>query len=106
MKIDLSLITFDNDMYQTDLPDGSIIVFNLIDESLYNIDYSYRHVETNIKRINIEIIDLEGNSVMCPCVIGMGNDLMQVNTLHTEYEGKVLNNENMQFCEVEVYDKE
>lgn len=101
MTIDLSKITFENDFFSTMLPDGKYLILNKIDESM-----KYQDVEVvcNIKVINIEIRDTDDNATPCPCVIGIGNDIMQINTDHTEYEGEVLTPDNMVFCTIEVYE--
>lgn len=101
MTIDLSKITFENDFFSTMLPDGKYLVLNKIDESM-----KYQNVEVvcNIKVINIEVQDVDGNATACPCIIGIGNDIMQINTDHTEYEGEVLTPDNMVFCTIEVYE--
>lgn len=106
MIIDLGLITFDNDMYQTDLPDGSILVINKLNESLHTEDEVYEATDIEIKRVNIEIIDLNGNTVLCPCIIGLDNDLMQIRTAYKQFEGLILNEDNLKYCEVEIYDKQ
>lgn len=104
MRIELSKITFDNDMYQTDLPDGSTIVLNRISESLRTVDDVYETTDVDIKRINIEITDVEGNIFPCSCVIGLGNSIMQVTTKYSQYEGLLLTEDNLQYCEVEIYE--
>lgn len=98
MTIELDKVTFTNDFFSTPLPDGSIMVLNRIDESLLSDG-----VSAEIKAINIEIWDIEENVTKCPCVIGLGNDLMQINTEYKEYEGKVLTSDNMGYCTIEVY---
>lgn len=106
MTISLGSITFENDIYQTDLPDGSIIVLNKINESLKTVDDVYETVDVDIKRINIEIISLEGQSYTCPCVIGLGNDRMQITTRYSQLEGLLLTEDNLQYCEVEIYEQQ
>ena len=101
MIIDLSKATFVNDFFSTMLPDGKYLVLNKVDESL---KYNDLTPECVIKVINIEVQDTEGHAVACPCVIGIGNDLMQINTEYTQYEGEVLTPDNMEFCTIEVYE--
>lgn len=98
MTIELDKVTFTNDFFSTPLPDGSIMVLNKVDESLLSED-----VSAEIKAINIEIWDTEETVIKCPCVIGLGNDLMKIETDYKEYEGKVLTPENMGYCTIEVY---
>jgi hypothetical protein len=98
MIVDLSKVTFTNDFFSLPLPEGSTLVLNKIDESLLHEESS-----AVIKEITIEIWTIEEQVIHCPCVIGLGNDLMQITTDHKEYEGKVLTPENMEFCTIEVY---
>ena len=100
MIINLSKITFTNDFFSTMLPDGKYLVLNKIDESIKVEGLE----ECGIKSINIELQDTEGNATRCPCVIGIGNDFMKIDTDYTEYEGEVLTPDNMGFCTIEVYE--
>lgn len=99
MLIDLSKITFVNDFFTTMTPDGSLLVLNKIDEAL-----KHEEEEEQIKAINIELQTTE-EAIICPCVIGLGNDYLQIKTNYKEYEGEVLTPENMVYCTIEVYDR-
>ena len=99
MTIELSKVNFINDFFSTMLPDGSMLVLNKVDE-----DFLIDRGEGIIKAINIEVQKTDDIIVACPCVIGIGNDLMQIKTEYKEYEGKVLTPDNMAFCTVEVYE--
>lgn len=101
MTIDLSKVVFSNDIFTSILPDGGYIVLNKVDENFTADGFTGECV---VRNINVEIINVDGNVIMCPCVIGLGNDLMQINTDHTEYEGAVLTPDNMVYCTIEVYD--
>lgn len=100
MIIALDKITFTNDFFSTMLPDGSTIILNKVDETFTASDSV-----CEVKVINIEVQDYEGNIVTCPCVIGMGNNLIKINTKYTQYEGEVLSPENMVYCTIEVYEQ-
>lgn len=99
MTISLDKATFVNDFFTTPLPDGTTLVLNKIDESLL-----YEGELAEIKAINIEVQDDEGNAVSCSCIIGLGDSLTKISTDHTEYEGEVLTSENMEYCTIEVYE--
>jgi hypothetical protein len=98
MTIELDKVVFTNDFFSTPLPDGSIMVLNKVDESLLSDDEF-----AEIKAINIEIWTYDEDVIKCPCVIGLGNDLMEIKTNYTEYEGKVLTPDNMGYCTIEIY---
>lgn len=98
MTIDLSKVEFVNDFFTVTLPDGNLLVLNKVDE-----DFMADDVECIVKAINIEV-QKDGEYVTCPCVIGLGNDIMQINTEYKEYEGEVLTPENMGYCTIEVYE--
>ena len=99
MVIDLSKIEFENDMFSVTTPKGGYLRFNKLDEAL-----DVNGVTTIIKRINIELVTDDSVLVVCPCVIGLGNDFMEIRTKYKELEGLVLNDTNMLKCEVEVYE--
>lgn len=98
MIIDLSKVKFTNDYFSTILPDGSFLVLNKVDENFLS-----DNVECVVKSINIEI-QTDEETISCPCVIGIGNELMQISTEHKDYEGKVLTPDNMVYCTIEVYE--
>lgn len=100
MIIDLAEAEFVNDIFSTMLPDGGTIVLNKVDESFAVIGET---AECPIKAVNIEIITADAEVVSCPCVIGLGNDLMIIKTDYKEYEGAVLTPDNMAYCTIEVY---
>ena len=100
MIIHLDKIQFINDFFSIMLSDGSSLVINKVAESL-RVQETDSDVE--IKALTIFVVDAEGNSTQCPCVIGLGNDLMQIMTEYTEYKGKVLTPDNMAYCTIEVY---
>ena len=99
MVVELAKVSFINDFFSTMLPDGSMLVLNKVDEDLVT-----EGAECIIKSVNIEIQDVQGNVITCPCVIGLGNDLMQITTNHKEYEGEALSPDNMVYCAIEVYE--
>lgn len=100
MIINLAETVFENDIFTTILPDGSTMTLNKLNEKLD--DGAEGCI---IQGINIEIEDTEGNLITCPCVIGMGNELMQIITDYTQYEGEELTPSNMAFCQIEVYEE-
>lgn len=99
MLINLDKAVFTNDFFTSQLPDGSLLVLNKVDE-----DFLSDGTECVVKAVNIEIQDTEENIISCPCVIGLGNELMQITTEYKEYEGEVLTPENMVYCTIEVYE--
>lgn len=100
MTIELDSITFTNDFFSVALPDGSIIIINKVDEDFITENDD----ECTVQAITIEVQDLDGNIISCPCVIGMSNDIMEIATKHTEYEGEVLTPDNMGYCTIEIYE--
>lgn len=100
MTIDLSDITFTNDLFQTSLPDGSTMYINRLDEDFITESGD----ECKVKALTIVVYDEDDNAIDCPCVIGMSNDIMEIATDYTEYEGVVLTEDNMQYCTIEVYE--
>ena len=101
MIVDLSKVEFVNDIFSTMLPSGNYLILNKIDESFLVED---TNEECTIKAINIELRDVEGNTEICPCVIGISNERIKISTNYIEYEGEVLTPDNMAYCTIEVYD--
>ena len=101
MTIDLVNVEFVNDIFSTMLPDGSSIILNKVDE---NFMVEGEKEGCIVKAVNIEIIDIDGIAINCPCIIGLGNDYMKINTDYSEYEGAVLTPDNMMYCTIEVYE--
>lgn len=103
MIIKLSEVVFENDFFSVDLPNGSVLTLNKIDE-----DIATTGDNVKLDRINLQItsFDESGNEeyTSCPCSIGLGNDILIIETDYPEYEGKVLTSENMRFCTIEVYE--
>ena len=99
MTVDLAKVDFVNDFFSTSLPDGSILIINKVDEDFLTDD-----TECIVKALNIEVQQDEDTIISCPCVIGLGNDLLEIKTDYTEYEGEVLTPDNMVYCTVEVYE--
>lgn len=100
MTIELDSITFTNDFFSVALPDGSTVIINKVDEDFITENDD----ECTVQAITIEVQDLDGNIISCPCVIGMSNDIMEIATKHTEYEGEVLTPDNMGYCTIEIYE--
>lgn len=100
MTIELANIEFVNDFFSVALPDGSTMNINLVNEDFITSS----NEECTVKAINIEVTDLDGNITSCPCVIGMSNDIMEIDTDYTEYEGEVLTPDNMAYCTITVYE--
>ena len=98
MTVTLANVEFINDYFSMTLPDGSLLALNKVDE-----DFLSDSNECIVKAINIEV-QKEGEFISCPCVIGLGNEIMQINTEHKEYEGEVLTPDNMGYCTIEVYE--
>lgn len=102
MLLNLSEVVFDNDFFSIDTPDGNTLILNKIQESLKISDNTDETVD--IQNINIEIVLEDEFYVRCPCVIGLGNEYIKINTNHLEYEGEVLTSDNMKYCTIEVYE--
>ena len=75
---------------------------NKVDE-----DFLTDSEEVVVKGINI-VVSLEDGSgnVACSSVIGMSNDYFTLNSGYSEYLGKTLNTDNMQYCTMEIAENE
>lgn len=101
MEIYLKDVIFENDFFTIGTPDGGTLRLNKIDEKL-NVSVLLKDVEIN--RINIEYESSEGTVTLCSSIIGLSNNLMEIQTNIRELEGEVLTAENMQYCTIVVYE--
>ena len=101
MEIYLKDVTLENDFFTIGTPDGGTLRLNKIDEKL-NVSVLLKDVEIN--RINIEYESSEGTVTLCSSIIGLSNNLMEIQTNNRELEGEVLTAENMQYCTIVVYE--
>ena len=101
MEIYLKDVILENDFFTIGTPDGGTLRLNKIDEKL-NVNALSEDVEIN--RINIEFESYDGTVTLCSSVIGLSNNLMEIQTNIKELEGEVLTAENMQYCTIVVYE--
>ena len=101
MEIYLKDVTLENDFFTIGTPDGGTLRLNKIDEKL-NVSVLLKDVEIN--RINIEYESSEDTVTLCSSIIGLSNNLMEIQTNIRELEGEVLTAENMQYCTIVVYE--
>lgn len=97
MTLDFSKITFLNDFCYIELPSGRYLALNKIDESL-----AQGNIDLPIKAINIGIFDGDDNYIPCTNVIGMFDSNISISTKYKEFEGQVMNGDNIMYCEVTI----
>jgi len=103
MTIDLSQVDFSYDFFASTMPDGSTLVLNNVSEDFKDSNA----IVTEVKQINILIQPSDGSSnLLCSSVIGTGNDRFILTSGHSEYLGKVLTEDNMKYCTIEMYEEE
>ena len=92
MLIDLSKVEFTYDFFSSTMPDGSTLILNNLSEDI-------------VKQINILIQPIDGSAnILCSSVIGCGNTKMRIKSDYSEYLGKVLTEDNMKYCTIEMYE--
>lgn len=92
MTINLSEIKFEYDFFSLPMPNGDTLILNKVDENIKG---------TVIDSINI-VVATESGSVNVPTAIGMKNPYFTLNSNYTEYLGKVLTSDNLQYCYLEI----
>lgn len=103
MTIDLSKVEFTYDFFSSAMPDGSTLILNNVSEDFF----TQNNEEVIVKQINILIEPVDGSgNVLCSSVIGCGNDRMCIKSDYSEYLGKVLTEDNMKYCAIEMYEVE
>lgn len=109
MIIDLSAIQFENDSFSYDFPDGNVLKMYLLDESLV-----YGEKAQDISAVALELVlygtdEDTGETIVtgnktAPCVIGMCDEYMKIDTLYSQYKGQILTKDNISFCTLEYFD--
>lgn len=100
MTYNLNTVQFENDFYAIETERGNTIIFNLVDEQLLIND-----TVLNVNAVNVAVVDADGNYTDGVNVIGESNEFYLLNTAYTEYLGKPLNKDNLQYCILEVLDE-
>ena len=102
MTVDLSTVVFENSFYSVSMNNGYTINMNRVNEDF--LDSQGNSVV--IKRINIEILDEEGLYLRTSTsIIGLEDECYSLVTDHKEYEGDVLDEDNMKYVLLEVKDE-
>lgn len=101
MTIDLSLIEFDNDLFETDLPDGSVLTLYRLDEAIAS-----DNGDVIIDNILLQQTDTDGSIISIPSVIGMSKGNISLLSDYDELSGQVLTSDNMAKCTIEVSEDE
>ena len=103
MTVDLSKVEFTYDFFSSTMPDGSTLILNNVSEDFF----TQSNEEVIVKQINILIQPIDGSeNILCSSVIGCGNDRMCIKSDYSEYFGKVLTEDNMKYCTIEMYEVE
>lgn len=103
MTIALSKVEFTYDFFSSTMPDGSTLILNNVSEDFF----TQNNEEVIVKQINILIEPVDGSgNILCSSVIGCGNDKMCIKSDYSECLGKVLNEDNMKYCMIEMYEVE
>lgn len=101
MTLDLSLVVFNNDMCTIGLEDGGTLILNKINESILSADTTIDIKLINIEKISYTETDEEVHT-KCTSVIGMSDGIITLDSLYSEYKGKILTEENIQYCTLEI----
>lgn len=98
MKIDLSTVTFSNDIFTVDVEDinSTLILYRL------NEDFKSSEAEksTKVNQILVVLVDNEGLQHRATSIIGLSARGVTISTDVEALKGNVLNSENMQYCTI------
>ena len=110
MVISLEAVTFENDIFTFVLPDNNTLTLNKIDE-VFETQKQARSADTEttvFDRINVQVTrqNEDGTTELLEtaCTVGNSCDLYRISTDYKEYNGQVLNSQNMPYCKMEYYD--
>ena len=97
MIVNLSEIQFVNDFAYVNCPSGATLVLNKLDENIADV--------LKIRNVNIALVDTDGNYFDCNMAIGLSNDYIRLFSDYKEQEGQVLTIDNIELCQIEVFDE-
>ena len=95
MTLDLSRITFVNDVFSYDTEDGSLLFYAL------NEDLPRDSKHSPVQRVVIALIDLVGNETILSSIIGITLYGYTLLTEVKELEGEMLTLDNIALCSLE-----
>lgn len=101
MIIDLSLVTFDNNLFSTDLPDGSTLSLYALEEAI-----GFDGADVPIDDILLQVTDVEDNPTIVSSVIGVTTKNITITSDYEELAGASLTKDNMSKCRIEVAEDE
>lgn len=103
MILKLSEIDFSYDFFSTSMPDGSLLVLNNVNE-----DFTTEGTEEMIvKKVNILVQPVDSaEAVLCSSVIGIGNKYLKLDSEYPEQLGKILTQDNLKYCTLELFENE
>ena len=100
MIIDLDGVTFNNDIAYISCENGSTLILNKLEEAI-----EFEGVTSNVRNINVAVLDINDVYHSCDLAIGLSNDLIRIFSEHSELEGDVLTVDNLSLCKIEVFDE-
>lgn len=98
MTVDLSQISFVNDLFSVSIKDGGTVTLTKIDENI-----------EGCKVCGILIVitnELKGIWEKCPSIIGLKNEFIRLYSIKKELQGKALTEEFMPFCFLEIFEND
>lgn len=100
MTIDLSEVNFSNDIAYVSCENGSILVLNKMEEAI-----AYENSVSEVRNINVAILDLSDVYHDCNMAIGLSNSFMRLYSEYAELDGDILTVDNISKCKIEVFDE-
>ena len=100
MELDLSKVTFSNGIFNFELIDYTLIMYN-VNESM-----TFGSAEVPVKRIVLMLEDADGNQTQLSSVIGFSFKGYKLTTGTKELEGQLLTEDNISYCKLEIPEDE
>lgn len=102
MTVALNRELIENDYIVFSYGNNKRLIIVFVDEE-YGLNEVSFPINTCLVYIE-ETLEEEVKKTKCPCVIGLGNDLMRLFSVNNALESKQLNIDNVDECQVELYE--
>lgn len=104
MILTLSEMTFINDFFEIDTPDGNTLIINKIDECIEANEQDYIIDTYNIEVVLYNEFGEISEILPCPTVIGIEGKHTMLSTEYKQFNGHVLDSKNISYCTLEYYE--
>lgn len=104
MTVNLSEVEFTSDLWEIETENGNTLILNKINEE-FTMQIDDVNYDTKVNRINIAVLpEGEEQQIVCEGIIGIKDKYVTVISDYPELQGKLLTEDNMEYCSIVVED--